>query len=210
MLVTAWMPAGVSAAEDKRLLLMVGVSLLLHASVLWLWKSPRSNGSITISALTVLLPQRTDSSPTNPPAPLPPPVTKPVVVAPILIPLPTVAPKLAPALPSAPVSAPTPASLPAQDRASVANQGVQVVLRLSAAGEVVQIFWNRLPALNDEQFRRLESSVRARHYGAHLSDRSITEVIDVRALLSLPPAHSDGFNSVSPAPTGESGATNPL
>ncbi|MBL0075067.1 MAG: hypothetical protein IPP41_03675 [Rhodocyclaceae bacterium] len=208
MRVSAWMPAGVWAAEeDKRLLLMVGVSLLLHASVLWLWKSPHSNGSITISALTVLLPQRTDSSPTIPPAPPPPPppVTKPVVVAPILIPLPTVAPKLAPALPSAPVSAPTPASLPAQDRASVANQGVQVVLRLSAAGEVVQIFWNRLPALNDEQFRRLESSVRARHYGAHLSDRSITEVIDVRALLSLPPA----IESVSPAPTGETDATNP-
>lgn len=208
MLVSGWMRDGEWAEEDKRLLLMVGLSLLLHASVLWLWKSPRSNGSITISALTVLLPQRTDSSPTIPPPP--PLVTKPVVVAPILIPLPTVAPKLAPALPSAPVSAPTPASLPAQDRASVANQGVQVVLRLSAAGEVVQIFWNRLPALNDEQFRRLESSVRARHYGAHLSDRSITEVIDVRALLSLPAVQSDGLNSVSPAPTGESGATNPL
>ncbi|MBP6109811.1 MAG: hypothetical protein KA388_05195 [Rhodocyclaceae bacterium] len=208
MLVSGWMRDGEWAEEDKRLLLMVGLSLLLHASVLWLWKSPRSNGSITISALTVLLPQRTDSSPTIPPPP--PLVTKPVVVAPILIPLPTVAPKLAPALPSAPVSAPTPASLPAQDRASVANQGVQVVLRLSAAGEVVQIFWNRLPALNDEQFRRLESSVRARHYGAHLSDRSITEVIDVRALLSLPAVQSDGLNSVSPAPTGETGATNPL
>lgn len=208
MLVSGWMRDGEWAEEDKRLLLMVGLSLLLHASVLWLWKSPHSNGSITISALTVLLPQRTDSSPTIPPPP--PLVTKPVVVAPILIPLPTVAPKLAPALPSAPVSAPTPASLPAQDRASVANQGVQVVLRLSAAGEVVQIFWNRLPALNDEQFRRLESSVRARHYGAHLSDRSITEVIDVRALLSLPAVQSDGLNSVSPAPTGETGATNPL
>ena len=208
MLVSGWMRDGEWAEEDKRLLLMVGLSLLLHASVLWLWKSPRSNGSITISALTVLLPQRTDSSPTIPPPP--PLVTKPVVVAPILIPLPTVASKLGPALPSAPVSAPTPASLPAQDRASVANQGVQVVLRLSAAGEVVQIFWNRLPALNDEQFRRLESSVRARHYGAHLSDRSITEVIDVRALLSLPAVQSDGLNSVSPAPTGETGATNPL
>ena len=115
MLVSGWMRDGEWAEEDKRLLLMVGLSLLLHASVLWLWKSPRSNGSITISALTVLLPQRTDSSPTIPPPP--PLVTKPVVVAPILIPLPTVAPKLAPALPSAPVSAPTPASLPAQDRA---------------------------------------------------------------------------------------------
>lgn len=187
--------------EDKRLLLMVGVSLILHATLLWLWKAPTASGSMTISALTVFLPARADSrssisevheppvsvvSPVTPPLPV---ETKPAIVAPVLTPTPAVPPKTAPPITQAPAISNVAGSPPPQVRSNRPADGVVVVLRVNSDGEVFHIYWNQLPAITNEQFNRLEAIVRTRRFGSHVSDRTITEIIDVRALLDLPPAH---------------------
>ena len=185
--------------EDKRLLLMVGVSLILHATVLWLWKAPTATGSMTISPLTVFLPERADSKPPVTAASVPSvdvttPVLaatpEPVVVPSVLAPVAAAVPPKTPVPPSAPAVANVPNTTTPHDRSHRHADGVAVVLRVNTDGEVIQVFWDRLPAINNEQFNRLEAIVRTRRFGSHVTERSITEIIDVRALLDLPPAQA--------------------
>ena len=226
MPVQQWLPVSWWADEEnKRLLLMVGVSLTLHVGVLALWKARVASGSMTKSELSVFLPRAPSVSvaPAEDNLPLPatpekiavpmtPVVAKPATVAPLLPP----SAKVSPATLASPSSAPSadhaPIAAPQQVLAKRQADGVTVILRVNAEGKVIQIFWNRLPAIDNAQFDRLEQSVRARQYGTHVSDRTISEIIDVRGLLSLPPAQSEVLpnrDGVSPAPTDELGATNP-
>ena len=227
--------------ENQRLLITVGVSLFLHYATLALWKSPVASGSVSTSAVTVFLAARPNSqaasvaptevlvpelsTPRLPPLPPVPPVTPaPTPVAEIVKPLPPT-----PSLPQRMASTTSKVSSAATGQASPPPapqaltaqhaDGVTVVLRVNADGKVTQIFWNRLPAISVEQLDRLEHIVRTRQFVPHVTDRTVSEIIDVRALLRLPPAQSadsapinsvpsavhfqpDGL-PVSPAPTGE-------
>ena len=235
--------------ENRRLLITVGVSLALHGGALVWWKSPVASGSMSTSAVTVFLPDLPSSSAASVA------LTEPLPPLPSLVPppLPMWTPPLFPlaeaAKPSTTAVTP-PVTQPATQRAQVAStsaadqsaaqpapqaasqrrsDGVTVVLRVNADGKVTQIFWNRLPAISNEQLDRLEQIVRTRQFVPHFTDRTISEIIDVRALLNLPPAQSadsvpinavpssdtpsNGVHSaghfrpdglpVSPAPTGE-------
>jgi len=60
---------------------------------------------------------------------------------------------------------------------------VAIIIIVDHDGRPGQIFWDRLPALTDEQFARLKHAVRSRVYGAVLPGTRVDEVIDVSALL---------------------------
>lgn len=66
---------------------------------------------------------------------------------------------------------------------STKSSGVRVLLTIGEQGRVNQIIWNQLPALTDEQLRRLETSIRTRTYAESMSGQSIDDMIDVRAFL---------------------------
>jgi hypothetical protein len=55
-------------------------------------------------------------------------------------------------------------------------------------GRANQIYWSNLPALTDEQLRRVEAAIRARRYAP---GQTINDVFDVREFLKLPPARRD-------------------
>jgi hypothetical protein len=60
--------------------------------------------------------------------------------------------------------------------------GVPVTLVVGLDGRVEQIFWDQLPALTNDQFRRLEALIREKSYAA---GQTINELVDVRSLLNL-------------------------
>jgi hypothetical protein len=84
--------------------------------------------------------------------------------------------------------------------APAARVGVLVRLLIGTDGRVDQIFWDKLPALTDDQFRRLEAVIREKTYTA---GQTLNEIVDVRAILQLPPAQAQESAMPLPQPTAE-------
>lgn len=100
----------------------------------------------------------------------------------------------------APLAPRTPPAAGAERPQPARPGGVTALLSIGEGGHVSQILWNQLPALSDEQLRRLEGLVRGRTYAGTLAGQTLNEVIDVRALLALPlPRAEPAAASVEPA-----------
>jgi hypothetical protein len=92
------------------------------------------------------------------------------------------------------------AAQPALGRTSNAQPaaiGVSVLLVIGSDGQVDRIFWDKLPALTDEQLRRVEAAIRAKSY---IAGQTITEIFDVRGFLRLPREYSEDTAILPPAP----------
>ncbi|MDP2826183.1 MAG: hypothetical protein Q8O52_26285 [Sulfuritalea sp.] len=197
-----WSHAEWKHDDERRLHLTLGLSVLLHAILLLAWKLPPTVWKVADHAvLTVVLRGAAPLAQSSPPAtekkpdiavlvrkePAPaafsvPP--KPAAVA-------AVAPPAAPPQPAASAAKARVAEQPTPGRASNAPPaavGVSVILVIGGDGRVNQIFWDRLPALTDEQLRRVEAAIRAKTYAG---SQTISEIFDVRGFLRLPPARTE-------------------
>jgi hypothetical protein len=65
--------------------------------------------------------------------------------------------------------------------------GNTALIAIGADGRITDIVWNRLPALTNEQFLRLEAILRTNTYPESMVGQIVTEVVDVRGLLGLAP-----------------------
>jgi len=188
--------------DEKRLHVTLGLSVLLHAVLLLAWKLPPQVWKAADHAvLTVVLRGAAPLASSSPPAAeqrhevavlvqkspavatfsVPPkPAAQPAAVPPAARPQP------APAASQARQSTQTTAGRPSNSTPSVV--GIAVTLVIGADGHVRQIFWDRLPALTDEQLRRVEAAIREKTY---VAGQTLNEVVDVRGLLKLPPARPD-------------------
>lgn len=64
------------------------------------------------------------------------------------------------------------------------------MLVIGEQGRVNQIIWDDLPALTDQQLNWLERSIRTKKYADSLDGQTVTEFIDVRALIkNMEPPH---------------------
>lgn len=66
---------------------------------------------------------------------------------------------------------------------SLTPAGVVVLMVIGDDGRPQQIYWDKLPALTNEQLMRVEAAMREKIYRG---GRTIQEVVDVRGLLRLP------------------------
>jgi hypothetical protein len=73
-------------------------------------------------------------------------------------------------------------------------------MSIGDGGLITQILWDRLPALTNEQLKRLESILRANTYPESMAGTMVTEVVDVRGLLGLSPI-KDSRPSATPTAT---------
>jgi hypothetical protein len=196
-----WSHAEWKQDDEKRLQFTLGFSILLHLVLLLAWKLPPQVWKVADHAvLTVVL---------RAAAPLPPSTQAPekkqdvaVLVqkdpAPATFSVPPktlVAGTVAPAVAHPQLSlAATPARVAVQptpgrpSNAAPAPVGVTVMLAIGEDGRVQQIYWDQLPALTDEQLRRVETAIRSKTYA---SRQTISEIIDVRGILKLPPVRSE-------------------
>lgn len=192
-----WSHAEWKQDDEKRFQFTLGLSVLLHAVLLLAWKLPPQVWKAADNAvLTVVLRAAAPMAQSSPiveqkqdiavlvqkeSAPavfsVPP---KSVAVQGAVTP-PAVRPQ--PALPAAPgrvAMQPTPGQV---SNAAPAPVGVSVLLVVGVEGRVEEIYWNQLPALNDEQLRRVEAVIRERTYRPR---QTLSEVVDVRSILKLP------------------------
>lgn len=188
--------------DERRFRVTLGLSLAIHAVLLLAWKLPPPAWKPVDSAvLTVVLRGATTAVPVSVPVPEPPrdvPVLvqkdsdlarfsvppKPQTPAPAA----PVPPRLQPKAGGEPgriVGKPSPGRVTAVAPAAV---GYSVMLVTDGEGRVGQIYWDKLPALSDEQLRKVERALRARKY---LPSQTVTEVFDVRDFLKLAPARSE-------------------
>jgi hypothetical protein len=198
--------------DKRRLRLALAVSVLLHAILLLAWQpAPKPWKPVDSAVLTVLLrgvPPVPASDPgtqqentsvvltQDGPAPaaflVPPQAPLQGVIVP-----PAADPQPAPAATPAPVALqPTPGRVSTSAPAAV---GVTVLLVVDAEGRVGQIYWDQLPALTDEQLRRVEAGIRQKTYRP---SQTINEVVDVRSLLNLSPAPPADDPGAAPAAGG--------
>ena len=63
------------------------------------------------------------------------------------------------------------------------SSGVSVRLTIDSAGKVSNIHWTKLPALTNQQFVRLEKSIRERIYPLGLAGNRINETVDALRVL---------------------------
>lgn len=185
--------------DERRIYLTLGISILLHAVLLLAWKlAPQVWKTADHAVLTVALHAEAPRQPRSP-APARQQREAGVLVqsqpAPAVLPMPATPAALGSVTPPAAASAP---SLP-ESQAGVTNHpipgrlsnpaaaavGVTVTLVIGLDGRVQQIYWDKLPALTDEQLRRVETAIRDKAYA---SGQVINEIFDVRAFLKLPPA----------------------
>lgn len=188
--------------DERRFRLTLGLSVAFHVLLLLVWKLPAPVWKTADAAiLTVVLrgaasaiprieaipePQRdpsvlrrTDPAPASFSVPLRPPLPVPASPAPVR-----------PSGASA-GDAGRPANKPAPGKISNAPSavvGVAVIIVTDETGRPGQIYWNNLPALTDEQLRRVEAAIRARRYAP---GQTINDVFNVREFLKLPPARRD-------------------
>jgi hypothetical protein len=209
-----WSPTEWKHDDEKRFQRTLGLSVLLHALLLLAWKPPPQIWKAADHAvLTVVLRGVAPLAQSSPAA-----VAQKQDVA-VLVqqqPAPatfSVPPKPAASGTSAP-SATRPQSTPAASPARVVAKptpgrlsnappaaiGVTVLLVIDGNGRVGQIFWDKLPALTDDQFRRLEAVIREKTYTA---GQTLNEIVDVRAILQLPPAQAQESAMPLPQPTAE-------
>ena len=209
-----WSHAEWKHDDEKRLHVTLGLSVLLHAVLLLAWKLPPQVWKAADHAvLTVVLRGAAPVAASTPPAAEPVHevavlVQKPPAVATFSVP-----PKPA-AQPAAVPPAVRPQPGPAASQARLATQptpgrpsnsipsvvGVAVTLVIGADGHVRQMFWDQLPALTDEQFRRVEAAIREKTYAA---GQTLNEVVDVRGLLKLPQARPEESPVSAVQPAGE-------
>ena len=191
-----WSHAEWKQDDEKRFQLTLGLSVLLHAVLLLAWKLPPQVWKVADNAvLTVVLraasPMAQSSQAVEKkqdiailvqkdPAPAafsvpPKTVVQGAVVPPATRPQPSL-----PATPARVAIQPAPGQ---PSSAPPAPVGVTVLLVVGTEGRVEQIFWNQLPALTDEQLRRVEAVIRDRTYRPR---QTLSEVVDVRNILKLP------------------------
>jgi hypothetical protein len=192
-----WSHAEWKQDDEKRFQLTLGLSVLIHAVLLLAWKLPPQVWKVADNAvLTVVLRAATPMSQSSPvveqkqdiavlvqkesaPAAFSVPPKSVVVQG-------TVAPPATRPQPSLPATLGRVAVQPTPGQASNAAPapvGVTVMLVVGAEVRVEQIFWDQLPALTDEQLRRVEGVIRERTYRPR---QTLSEVIDVRNILKLP------------------------
>lgn len=201
-----WSHAEWKHDDEKRFQITLGLSVLLHAVLLLAWKLPPPLWKTADHAvLTVVLRGAASLAPSAPAeAEKKGEVSVLVQPAPATFSVPPKPATQAVAEPSAarPQSAQiaSPARVapqPTQGRPSnaiPAPVGVSVMLVIGGDGRVRQIIWDQLPALTDEQLRRVEAAIREKAYAP---GQTITEIFDVRGFLKLPPARSE--ESVGPS-----------
>ncbi|MCX7156136.1 MAG: hypothetical protein NTW45_06805 [Rhodocyclales bacterium] len=209
-----WSHAEWKHDDEKRLHVTLGLSVLLHAVLLLAWKLPPQVWRAADHAvLTVVLRGAAPLAPSSSPAveqlhdvavlvqkhaapaafSVPPRELAKPAVAP-----PAVRPQPAPAVSQARVSTQATQGAPLNRNSSVV--GVTVTLVIGADGRIRQMFWDQLPALTDEQFRRVEAAMREKTYAA---GRTLNEVVDVRALLKLPQPRPQESPESAVRPAGE-------
>lgn len=203
------------SAADRRFALAMCLSLLIHGLVMFGWRNQPllrqaiADGTLIVSfrAQSPAEVPRAEMRQAEPESPRRDEAEKPVVLS-----APSSAMRVAPTAnrqPS-PVLASVPAQLdePRHAAPPAPRQGEGVVpatpsRRARRPGEVAiiiivdhdgrpgQIFWDRLPALTDEQFARLKLAVRSRVYGTAVAGTRLDEVINVFALLNASEPHRD-------------------
>jgi hypothetical protein len=188
--------------DERRFRLTLGLSVAFHVLLLLLWKLPAPAWKAADAAvLTVVLRGAATALPkveaTSEPQRAPS-VLRQMEPAPATFSIPARPPVPAQA-PPAPIR-PSSASAGEAGRkaaksapgkianASPAVVGVAVKLVTDDTGRANQIYWSNLPALTDEQLRRVEAAIRARRYAP---GQIINDVFDVREFLKLPPARRD-------------------
>ncbi|MCX7150510.1 MAG: hypothetical protein NTY05_14075 [Rhodocyclales bacterium] len=199
--------------DEKRFHLTLGLSVLLHAALLLAWKLPPQVWKAADHAvLTVVLRGAAPLAQSSPataehqpdvallvqkdPAPatfsVPPKALVPGAVVP-----PAARQPMLVASPARMAVQPTPGRLSTSDPAAV---GVTAMLVIDADGRLGQIFWDKLPALTDEQLRRVETVMRQKTYAA---GRTFNELVDVLGILKLPPARPEESFAPQLPPAGE-------
>lgn len=205
-----WSHAEWQHNEERRFLGSLCLSLLIHAVLLLAWKLPPPIWRAADHAvLTVVLrgaaPLAHSTDGTNENAAAAPLLVK-QEPAPVAIPLPpksvsTVPATSPPAIPASKVKSGSPGRMApkaAPGRLSaeqVAPVGETVLLVIGNDGRVTQILWNTLPALTDEQLRRVEAAIRAKVYAP---GQNLREVFDVRGFLNLQPTRTEGSLTLPP------------
>lgn len=198
--------------DERRFRLTLGISVALHALFLLFWNLPPPVWRAADAAvLTVVL------RGAAPVVPVSPPVPEQAREASVLVQndprqatfsVPAKPPIPVPAVPAMPQPSPAiPGELGRRasklnpgraSNATPAPVGISVMLVIGSDGRANQIYWDKLPALTDEQLRRVERVIRARIYRP---GQTVTEVFDVREFLKLQPARSE--DSSPPTPESE-------
>lgn len=191
-----WNHAEWQQEDSRRLRFTLGLSIMLHAVVLLAWKLPpqvwrvADHPVLTVglrtsapgaAAGTRLAGQSRETAALAYDASVAAVVRNParsVAPAPVLEPARTAVQPGDPVRQAARVM-PGPAM-----NSSSAPAGVVVLLVIGDDGRPQQIYWDKLPALTNEQLMRVEAAMREKTYRA---GRTIQEVVDVRGLLRLPP-----------------------
>ncbi|OHC69274.1 MAG: hypothetical protein A3H93_07775 [Rhodocyclales bacterium RIFCSPLOWO2_02_FULL_63_24] len=196
-----WSHAGWKHDDASRFYVTLGVSVLLHAVLLLAWKLPAPLWKAADQAvLTVVLRGAAPLAPTTPAAAakktgVPVLLRKDPAASAFSVPPKSAQGAMAPpmARPQSVLSASSariaPVPIPGRlSNSTPAAVGVTVKLVISGDGRVQQIFWDSLPALTDEQLRRVEAAIRDKIYAG---GQTINEIFDVRGFLKLPQVRSE-------------------
>jgi hypothetical protein len=193
-----WREGDEEVRSRRRFAVILAFSALLHLVVLFAIKLrpsvPSGSGYPVLTVMfQTMAPAPSASLRSRPPAETlvkPPPLPRPVAPAPS--PVRETRPEVK--LPAQEAQIPSKANsgtnrpAPGRDaRASAAVGGFSVLMSIGDGGLITQILWDRLPALTDEQLKRLESILRANTYPESMAGTMVTEVVDVRGLLGLSP-----------------------
>lgn len=193
-----WCGEGWRQDEARKFQVALGASILLHAAILFGWKlSPELQRVAEHPVLTVVLRGATTAEVAGEKAfaserelaTLTRKVTdtvsfsvqaKPEIPAPAVV----VTNRLQMAAPGRQAKLAPQANSGRASVSPAAPVGVSVLLVIGGDGRVSQIFWNKLPALTNEQLRRVEAAIQAKTYAP---GQTVSEVFDVREFLKLPP-----------------------
>jgi hypothetical protein len=200
--------------DEKRFQRSLGLSVLLHAMLLLAWKLPPPVWKAADHAvLTVILrgvapmahsadaasEKKPDQSLLVKKEPAPVAIPLPATVtATMQVPSPVPAVRPPAALPGSPGRLAPKAAPGRLSAAAPAPVGVPVLLVIGSDGRANQIYWNTLPALTDEQLRRVEAAIRLKTYAP---GQTVQEVFDVRGFFGLPPARTE--QSLTPPATSD-------
>ncbi len=207
-----WSHAGWKHDDTRRLQSTLGISIMLHAAVLLAWKLPPElrkasehrvltvvlrGATMAESASEKFLAQdreakvlaRKDADPAIFSVPPKPVVPTPVTTF-------KNQPQMAPSGRQGQFA--TQANPGRVTNSRLAPVGVAVLLVIGVDGHVSQIFWDKLPALTNEQFRRVEAAILAKTYAP---GQTVSEVFDVREFLKLPPVPTSDSEMVVPIKT---------
>lgn len=187
--------------EERRFVALLAASALLHATLIaQLNLPPREVAGTGYPVLSVVLKKLAPPPAIESAEPALPPLfteaaTPPLRATPTLNtakpPMPAVAPEQSPLTESSAAPTPRPAitpPAPGRDAQGLAAAGgVSAHFLIGEQGRIHSILWNRLPALTNDQFQRLEALLRENEYPHAPAGSTLTEMVDVRGLLGLPP-----------------------